>query len=141
MTLHRICYDREDILQYKNSSFCDIEIINKGLLDELSVTNSSTRHYNGLLYNSKPTRRGRRAGRRYKRENPISDVIPDQQVHTGVKNAQPRNQPAFLPTILYTNCRSLTQWKLEELAIYAELHKPDLKPDLIPGGSLSSECP
>ena len=25
--------------------------------------------------------------RRYKRENPISDLIPNQQVHNGVKNA------------------------------------------------------
>ena len=66
------------------------------------------------------------AEREFDTKGRILLAINDQQVHTGVKNAQPRNQPAFLPTILYTNCRSLTQWKLEELAIYAELHKPDL---------------
>ena len=28
--------------------------------------------------------------------------------------------------MLYTNCRSLNHWKLEELSVYAEIHKPDV---------------
>ena len=31
-----------------------------------------------------------------------------------------------LPSLLYTNCRSLSTWKLAELQIYAESHHPDL---------------
>lgn len=38
---------------------------------------------------------------------------------------QPRNKP-YLPTILYTNCRSQNQWKLFELDSYTKIHKPDI---------------
>ena len=34
--------------------------------------------------------------------------------------------PSMTPTILYTNCRSLNRWKLEELANMTELHQPGI---------------
>ena len=74
----------------------------------------------GLLH--KKTIRGSRAGRRYVRD---SSTIPATNTGHQVRNVvndKQRNQPAFLPTILYTNCRSLTQWKLDELSV----HKPDM---------------
>ena len=39
---------------------------------------------------------------------------------------QKHSKVPCLPTLLYTNCRSLNHWKLEELSVYAEIHKPDV---------------
>lgn len=41
------------------------------------------------------------------------------------------NNRALLPSVLYTNCRSLNEWKLNELNVLMELHHPDLKQGLI----------
>ena len=121
MTLGRICYRREDILQYKISNTSQYQVINGAILDELCHYESLHPESHGLL-RKKRTRRGRRAGRHYKKSPVISSTTDvGQSVHVN----KLRGKLSALPTILYTNCRSLSQWKLEELNAYSELHQPD----------------
>lgn len=106
MSSQRITYDREDILRLRDFKSPEFEIIDWNILDSISKT------HNGL-YNRK-TKRGCRAGRRYKPSNNVPLV------------QQKRSKVPYLPTLLYTNCRSLNHWKLEEPSVYAEIHKPDV---------------
>ena len=108
-------------MQYKISNTSQYQVINGAILDELC-------HYESLhpesheLLRKKRTRRGRRAGRHYKKSPVISSTTDvGQSVHVN----KLRGKLSALPTILYTNCRSLSQWKLEELNAYSELHQPD----------------
>ena len=50
---------------------------------------------------------------------------PDSWLGTKINNNL-YNRHSTLPSVLYTNCWSLTQWKLEELPVYADIHTPDL---------------
>ena len=118
MTLGKICYRREDILQYKISNTSRYQVINGAILDELCHYESLHPESHGLLRN-KRTWWGRRAGRHYKKSPVISSTTDvGQSVHVNKLRGK-------LSTILYTNWRSLSQWKLEEMKAYSELHQPD----------------
>ena len=119
MSSARITYSCKDILRYQNSSNLNFEVHNKEILISLRRSNSSGTVNNGLLH--RKTRRGSRAGRRYHKKRSLCDSNPSSRTES-----RPRRPPTKLPSILYTNCRSLTQWKLEELSVYVNIHKPDL---------------
>ena len=97
----------------------NFEVHNKEILISLRRSNSSGTVNNGLLH--RKTRRGSRAGRRYHKKRSLCDSNPSSRTES-----RPRRPPTKLPSILYTNCRSLTQWKLEELSVYVNVHQPDL---------------
>ena len=119
MSSARITYSCKDILRYQNSSNLNFEVHNKEILISLRRSNSPGTVNNGLLH--RKTRRGSRAGRRYHKKRSLCDSNPSSRTES-----RPRRPPTKLPSILYTNCRSLTQWKLEELSVYVNIHKPDL---------------
>ena len=112
-------YSRGDILRYKNvsNSIKGLQILNHSLLEELS------RQSNKELKTK--TQRGTRAGRRKKKArglssgtekelNPPSNLlrVPTQSNHHRHSN---------LPSIFYTNCRSLNNRKLAVLNADVEL--------------------
>ena len=66
MTLDGLTYSREDILQLKNKETFQYEVVNRAELDELCYYDSYKASTHGLLHKTK-TRRGTRAGRRYKK--------------------------------------------------------------------------
>ena len=119
MSSAQITYSCKDILRYQNSSNLNFEVHNKEILISLRRSNSSGTVNNGLLH--RKTRRGSRAGRRYHKKRSLCDSNPSSRTES-----RPRRPPTKLPSILYTNCRSLTQWKLEELSVYVKIHQPDL---------------
>ena len=121
-------YSRADILNLKNSNSNGFQIINKQILDTISqstaikglATNNTqyTTSKNGL--HSKKTKRGCRAGKHKTRQraqqtapDPIPAPIAKKTLHSH-------------PIVLYTNCRSLNNWKLDELTLYAHTHKPHI---------------
>ena len=116
MTHGLIRYSREDVLDFKNSNSQDFEIINYAILDEISrqAVNKSLTH--------KRTRRGCKAGRKHKRTVRVTKCINTPSKH----QQRGKNVNALLPSLLYTNCRSLNEWKLSELAVLAELHHPQI---------------
>ena len=122
MSLQHLTYSREDILRFDGNKTLEFEIINKDILQCISKTHQA---FNGL-YNHR-TKRGCRAGKRYKKRTKLqqqaSAITTNQQI-TSSHTARSKHQ--YLPTVLYTNCRSLNQWKLEELAIYSEIHAPQI---------------
>ena len=61
----------------------------------------------------KRTRRGRKAGQKHNK------------ITSAPKTTRGRNV-AWLPTVLYTNCRSLNEWKLVELELLSQIHQPQL---------------
>ena len=97
-----------------------------------SLFRQLSRHsYNGL-HKRRPTKRGVRAGKRTKKTtcqrrsfSAITSEIVPTTVNTK-QTAQRVRDNVFLPSILYTNCRSLNTWKLAELQSYAEIYKPGL---------------
>ena len=122
MSLQHLTYSREDILRFDRNQTLEFEIINKDIQQCISKTHHA---FNGL-YNRR-TKRGCRAGKRYKKRTKLqqqaSAITTNQQI-TSSHTARSKHQ--YLPTVLYTNCRSLNQWKLEELAIYSEIHAPQI---------------
>ena len=118
MSSECITYRREDILKYKSYIKPGYTVINHTLLKELSNKHTN----NGLLY--KRTKRGCRAGR--KRTKTIKR-IPQHLGHFKPVSAQKlHTNQAYLPKLFYTNCRSLNQWKLEELKVLADINKPNV---------------
>ena len=97
-------------------TIADFEIINYAILDEISTqaVNKSLTH--------KRTRRGCKAGRKHKRTVHVTKCINTPSKH----QQRGKNVNALLPSLLYTNCRSLNEWKLSELAVLAELHHPQI---------------
>ena len=95
-------------------------MVNRAELAELCYYDSYKASTHGLLHKTK-TRRGTRAGSRYKKR--FSEVKRVKNV--GQSTQRKRGQLTSLPSKLYTNCRALTQWKVDELLCYADLHKPD----------------
>ena len=125
-------YGREDILHFKNCKSTDFQVINADILKDISVTQaeSSSKH-NGL--HNKKTKRGCRAGKRKQNQKLLSWIKPSHHLPTISDNTNDTNKNATnkkgriqLPSILYTNCRSLNTWKLAELQVYAESHHPDI---------------
>ena len=101
-----------------------MDILNHQLLREIQAKKAEP-YSNNRSYK---TRRGKRASkhtkpqiarRDYKRGAVLSNLIQ-------VPIHREPQQPTYLPTILYTNCRSLNTWKLEELKTYVTIHKPNL---------------
>ena len=132
-------YSRADILNLKNRNSNGFQIINKQILDTISQTSTikglatNSRQYattkNGL--HSKKTKRGCRAGK-HKTRQPTQQSTPD-PIPAPIVNKTSQSHPvihnhnhASLPSILFTNCRSLNEWKLMELAVDADTHKPQL---------------
>ena len=115
-------YSREDILQYKSTS----NSINGLQIENHLLFHSLSRDTNRGLSKLR-TKRGTRAGKRtHHRKFPktsIQRTIPDTNLLPTVAPKAPR-QNDLLPSILYTNCRSLNTWKLAELNSYIEIHKP-----------------
>ena len=108
-----ITYRREDILQSnsKSNSINRLHIVDNSLFRQLS------RHsYNGL-HKRRPTKRSARAGKRTKKmtcHRSSFSAITSEIVPTTVNTQQaaPRvRDNVFLPSMLYTNCRSLNTWK------------------------------
>ena len=123
-----ITYRRGDILQLnsRSNSINGLHIVDNSLFRQLS------RHsYNGL-HKRRPTKRGVRAGKRTKKttcQRRSFSAITSEIVPTTVNTKQTARRVrdnVFLPSILYTNCRSLNTWKLAELQSYAEIYKPGL---------------
>ena len=120
-----ITYTREDVLRYNTShSGQEVDILNHQLFREIQAKKAEPYNNN----RSYKTRRGKRAGkhtkpgiarRDYKRGAVLSNLIQ-------VPIHREPQQPTYLPTILYINCRSLNTWKLEELKTYVTIHKPNL---------------
>ena len=82
--------------------------------DILNLKNSNS---NGL--HSKKTKRGCRAGKHKTRQR-AQQSAPDPIPAPAKKFSQSH------PVVLYTNCRSLNNWKLDELTLYAHTHKPHI---------------
>ena len=119
MSQERITYSREDILKYKSYIKPGYTIINHTHLNSLASTQSKA----GLL--PKKTKRGCRAGR--KRTKFTIKRTPSNLGHFKPSGEQKLNtNQAYLPKVFYTNCRSLNQWKLEELKALTEINKPNV---------------
>ena len=120
-----ISYSREDILRYKAKS---VDGIGVNIVDHQLFHQLSNPVNNQLLY--KRTKRGTRAGKRSKFRRRSSGTLPVNNRKPSHLRQLPRHKPpaspAFLPTIFYTNCRSLNAWKLAELEAYIEIHKPNI---------------
>ena len=106
------------------------------------VDNSLFRQLSRYSYNAvhkrSPTKRSAGAGKRTKKmtcQRSSFSAIKSEIVPTtvNIQQAAPRVRDVFLPSILYTNCRSLNTWKLAELQSYAEIYKPGRCSDKIPG--------
>ena len=129
MQISRISYRREDILHFKNvsSDINGLDIADHSLLYNLSLPT-----HNGSIVKQK-TKRGNRAGKRRKytklhSKRPSIDYSTKRKPNHLIPIPKYRTIPrsSFLPTILYTNCRSINTWKLAELQTYVEIHKPNL---------------
>ena len=123
MSLRCRSYSREDILHYKTKS-SDIngcQILDHQLFKYLS------KDVNKQL-SSYRTKRGKRAGKRTKEWRSLGTIHQNNRKPSNLvpipKHKQSR--PTFLPSILYTNCRSLNTWKFAELESYVEIHKPNI---------------
>ena len=132
MQISRISYRREDILRFKNSTsdIKGLNIADHSLLNNLSL--QSLPAHNGSIVKLR-TKRGNRAGKRCKYTKLHSKRSsngyacsrkPNYLIPVPKYRTIPRS--SLLPTILYTNCRSINAWKLAELQTYVEIHKPNL---------------
>ena len=113
-------YSREDILLHKNESFNikGLNIADRELFYKLS-RNVIKRLRKGN------TKLGKKAGKRT-RNRQKQDIIRKPTNLLAAPIDRKCQQSKFLPTILYTNCRSLNVWKLAELNSYAEIQKPNI---------------
>ena len=128
MSADCITYGRGDILRLNSESN---SIKGLHIEDSLLFKQLSRVTYNGL-YKRRPTKRGVRGGKRTKgmackRRSPSArPLVTAQSTVTTQQNGRRPRDNVFLPSVLYTNCRSLNTWKLAELQSYAEIHKPGL---------------
>ena len=113
-------YSREDNLLYKNGSF-NIKGLN--IADRELFYKLSRDVIKGLGKGN--TKLGKKAGKRTKNRQK-QDIIRKPTNLLAAPIDRKCQQSKFLPTILYTNCRSLNVWKLAELNSYAEIHKTDI---------------
>jgi hypothetical protein len=121
MTPDRITYSKEDLLRLKSpcKHLGNETVLDCQLLEYLSRAN-----------NQKPkhkTKRGTRAGKhsyRFKQRHvQVKPRKPRERYLRTVEISKPVRNIATLTTILYTNCRSLAQWKNEELSAYIDTQK------------------
>ena len=123
-------YSRADILNLKNCKNSGYDIINREILDTISkptaikgLTSNTAQHTeNNNGSQPKKTKRGCRAGKHQIRRT-IQQAAPLANCESIKKKPA---QPQTHPTVLYTNCRSLNNWKLDELTLYAHTYKPDI---------------
>ena len=68
------------------------------------------------------TKQGCKSGRKHRRS-----VRQDNRQENRATSLQSnKGNEAVLPSLLYTNCRSLNEWKLSELAVLTEIHNPQI---------------
>ena len=77
----------------------------------------------GLL--RKKTKRGCRAGRK-RTKFTIKRTQSDLRHFKSSGGQKLNTNQAYLPKVFYTNCRSLNQWKLDELKVLTEINKPNV---------------
>ena len=115
MSDSRITYEREDILRLNSSSTFGFEVIDQAILDFISteaIANKSSTH--------RKTKRGCKSGHRHKRGRLLQPCITKSAPHS----KQPHH--VQLPSVLYTSCRSLNEWKLNELSAIATTYQPSI---------------
>ena len=118
MSQERITYSREDILKYKFYINPGYTIINHTHLNSLASRPTKA----GLL--RKKTKRGCRAGRK-RTKFTIKRTQSDLRHFKSSGGQKLNTKQAYLPKVFYTNCRSLNQWKLDELKVLTEINKPN----------------
>jgi hypothetical protein len=114
-------YAREDALGLINSETFGYKVIDQAILDEIRKQPTNT------AIKSRATKRGCKGGQRHHGINPYYKCMRE-SVLTCIPKKKPTKSDnyAALPSILYTNCRSLNEWKLNELAVVVEAHQPTL---------------
>jgi exonuclease III len=121
-------YSREDVLRFRtlSSGITGVDILDPLLLGKLSWQKAWCKN-NGL---HKRTKRGKRAGwhtrrkHRYSSKQALRGAVLSNLIK--VATIKESCKPRCLPSMLYTNCRSLNIWKLAELRSYVALHFPSI---------------
>jgi exonuclease III len=113
-------YSREDILHYKSNikDSSNYEVCNYNLLATLSWQANIR----------KPTKRGSRGRKRNKhngKKHHARGVVQSNLIAIPTITNKADNQDV-LPSVFYTNVRSLSIWKLEELLAASLLHHPSI---------------
>lgn len=120
MNFLRITYSREDILRLKNTNIHSYEIVNSVVHQDLASVNLNK----GLT--PRKTKRGHRSRKHRHRKQLKRGVNRNNLIYIKAKSNNKERKSCYLPALLYTNCRSINTWKLEELTVYTNIHKPDI---------------
>ena len=107
-------------MELKNSESHGYKVIDHAIFNEL------TQPAVNKLIISKRTKRGCKAGQRHKRKRPDYKCTRKAVLTYKTDKSGITHNDAKLPSLLYTNCRSLTEWKLAELSVLSEIHQPQI---------------